>query len=125
MDVTTRIGYAQAASVLKGRALTYGAAGFDGARSGEDEKLMDACREFESVFLSILLKESKAVPRAGQFDGVRAEHSAFSDMLADELGKEMARGGGIGLAEILYKELARAQAARPSAKTRETEGAGK
>lgn len=89
-----------------------------------DKKLMDACREFESVFLSILLKESKAVPRAGQFEGVRAEHSAFSDMLADELGKEMARAGGIGLAEVLYKELSRAQMAGAMAGTsRKTNGA--
>lgn len=112
-----RTGHAPEASALKRGVPTNGVGAGAGARSAtseEDEKLMEACREFESVFLSILLKESKAVPKAGQFEGVRAGHLAFSDMLADELGKEMARAGGIGLAEVLYNELARVQAAEPA-----------
>lgn len=115
-----RTGHAPEASALKRGVPTKGVGAGAGAMSArsatseEDEKLMEACREFESVFLSILLKESKAVPKAGQFEGVRAGQSAFSDMLADELGKEMARAGGIGLAEVLYNELARVQAAEPA-----------
>ncbi|MGE5594373.1 MAG: rod-binding protein [Betaproteobacteria bacterium] len=78
-----------------------------------DRELMKACEELESVFLEQLLKEMrKTVPKDDLFGGGRGE-DVFQSMFDQEIAKAMAGRGGIGLAEILYKQLSR-RAATPS-----------
>lgn len=82
-----------------------------GART--DAELRKACEELESVFLEQLLKEMRrTVPKDDLFSGGRGE-DVFQSMFDQEIAKKMAGRGGIGLAEILVRQLSR-QTAPPS-----------
>ena len=82
-----------------------------GART--DAELRKACEELESVFLEQLLKEMRrTVPKDDLFSGGRGE-DVFQSMFDQEIAKKMAGRGGIGLAEILVRQLSR-QAVPPS-----------
>ncbi|MDI6638658.1 MAG: rod-binding protein [Bacillota bacterium] len=82
-----------------------------GART--DAELRKACEELESVFLEQLLKEMRrTVPKDDLFGGGRGE-DVFQSMFDQEIAKKMAGRGGIGLAEILVRQLSR-QAVPPS-----------
>ena len=73
-------------------------------RSG---KLYEQCREFESIFVNMMLKEMRGtVEKSGLIDGGQAEE-IFSDMLYDEYAKGMSTNAGFGLADSVYLELTR------------------
>lgn len=77
--------------------------------SGEDQKLMEACRELEAVFLNILAKEMrKTVPDGGGIKKSQAEE-LFTGMLDETLAQEASKGGASGLADLLYLQLKQAQ----------------
>ncbi len=83
---------------------------FQSVKSTKDgqsnQKLQDACREMESLFLSYLLKEMRAtVDKSGFISGGKAEE-IFTSMLDVELSKRMSNAGGIGLSSILLRQLA-------------------
>lgn len=71
--------------------------------------LYEQCREFESIFINMMLKEMRStVQKTGLLDGGQAE-DIFSDMLYDEYAKDMAKVSGFGLADAVYLELVRAK----------------
>ncbi len=78
-------------------------------RSGEkpDEiRLQKACTEFESVFIAFLLKEMRAtVDKSGLIDGGQSEE-LYQSMMDAELSRKMSAAGGLGLAKMLYEQLA-------------------
>ena len=79
----------------------------------DDAKLKQACRDFEAIFISDLLKIMRqTVPESKLISGGRAEE-IFRDMQDDELSKDMSKSGGIGLSDMLYKELSGNGAQRP------------
>lgn len=75
-------------------------------RSPDDEKLMDACREFESIFTYMMLKEmKKTVPEDGFVEKSQGT-IMFEEMHLEELSKEMSQGdNGLGLAQQLYDQF--------------------
>jgi flagellar protein FlgJ len=76
-----------------------------GEVSGEQAKLLEACRDFEALFIKQMLDAMrKTVGKTGLLDGGMAE-DIFEDMLYDEYAKKMADTAGFGLAETLYREL--------------------
>jgi len=76
-----------------------------GELSAEQEKLLQACRDFEALFIKQMLDAMRnTVEKTGLVDGGMAEE-IFEDMLYDEYAKKMARTAGFGLAETLYREL--------------------
>lgn len=76
-------------------------------RQEDDRKLMDACREFESVFIHMMLKEmKKTVPDNDGFIEKSQGTRIFEDMHLEELSKEMTKGdNSIGIAKMLYEEF--------------------
>ena len=75
----------------------------------EEKELLHAAEEFESFFIYMLLKEMrKTVPKTGLIHGGRAEE-IWQDMLDEEIGKQIAHtpGMGLGIAEMLYRQLSR------------------
>lgn len=71
----------------------------------EDAKLRQACRDLEAVFLNILMTQMrKTVPKGGLVGGSNQEEIVRS-MLDSETSKNMARAGGMGLADTLYRQL--------------------
>ena len=68
-----------------------------------------AAEEFEAVFLAQMLEHMFEGIRAdGPFGGGHAEEMYRSFML-QEYGKAMAKGGGVGIADMVKREMLRAQ----------------
>jgi Rod binding domain-containing protein len=83
------------------------AAARGGATIDRSSKLYEQCREFESIFVNMMLKEMRGtVEKSGLIDGGQAE-DIFSDMLYDEYAKSMTKAAGFGLADAVYVELSR------------------
>lgn len=72
----------------------------------DDEKLMEVCKEFESIFLYMMLKEmKKTVPDDGLIEKSQAT-KIFEDMYFEELSKEMAKGNNsLGIAKMIYNQF--------------------
>lgn len=72
----------------------------------EDQtKLKQACRDMEAVFLNFMMSKMRdTVPKDGLIKQSNAE-SIMTSMLDGELTKNMAQVGGIGLADMLYRQL--------------------
>ncbi len=74
--------------------------------NAESEKLKEACRDFEALFIKQMLDTmKKTVNKSGLLDGGMAEN-IFEDMLYDEYSKSMADTGSFGIARLMYDELA-------------------
>jgi flagellar protein FlgJ len=70
-----------------------------------------AAQEFEAVFLTQMLKpmfETTEMNEDPAFGGSR-EEAIFKSMMLDEFGKGISKGGGVGIAEHVEKELLRLQ----------------
>lgn len=76
------------------------------ADTPERKKLQQAVRDFEAIFIGMMLKQAEASATASDPLSQGPGASIFRDMLADERAKAMAQSGGLGLAEGLYRELA-------------------
>lgn len=72
----------------------------------DDEALKKACREFESIFLSIMFKEmKKTVPENGLIEKTTGT-KIFEEMYIEELSKEVANNnGGLGIGKMLYEQF--------------------
>ena len=72
---------------------------------GHTERLKKACRDFESLFINYLLKEMRATIKKSSFlDGGRAEE-LYTSMMDNQTAKELSASGGIGIAQMLYRQL--------------------
>jgi len=92
----------------------------------EEKKLKEATEEFESFFIYLILKEMrKTVPETGLISGGRAEQ-IFRDMLDEEIGKRIAHtpGAGLGIADMIYRQLTRPVLATPASVAETETGAG-
>lgn len=69
----------------------------------------ESARDFEAVFLAqVAGMMMETVETGGEFSGGHAE-VVFRGILAERLGSEMAKSGGIGLAPIVMDQLIRLQ----------------
>lgn len=71
----------------------------------DDEKLMETLREFEGIFINMMLKEMKnTVPDSGLVEKSQGT-KIFEEMHMEELSKEMSKGDGIGIAKMMYEQF--------------------
>jgi Rod binding domain-containing protein len=71
-----------------------------------------AAEEFEAVFLSQMLSHMfEGVRTDGPFGGGKAEEM-FRTFMLQEYGKVMAASGGVGVADMVKREMLRAQEGR-------------
>lgn len=85
--------------------------------TGNNEEIMNACKEFEAYFVNLMFKEMrKTVPNDGFIKKGRAEE-VFQDMLDERVSKNATDAGGIGLAQFMYKQMTRNSAAQAAAST--------
>lgn len=80
-----------------------GAPGGPGQAASPDTRLREAARNLEATFIAEMLRASGAERQAGLGDG----DSPFASFLLDARAQEIARAGGLGLAEVLFESLAR------------------
>ncbi|MCT4619039.1 MAG: rod-binding protein [Marinisporobacter sp.] len=75
--------------------------------SKDDKKLMDACRQFETVFVNMMMKNMR---NTIQEDGIIKKsygREIFEGMLDEKLAEESSKGQGIGLAKNMYEQLSK------------------
>ncbi len=84
------------------------------AKQTPDQALKAAAQQFESVFMSMMLKSMReATPQDGAMDSDQTR--MFTGMLDQQLSQSMASGRGVGLADMLVKQLGRTGLTAPSA----------
>ncbi len=82
------------------------------AKQAPDQALKAAAKQFEAVFLNMMLKSMReATPQDGAFDSEQTK--MFTGMLDQQLAQSMS-ARGIGLAEVMVKQLSRNQHASPA-----------
>jgi len=75
-------------------------------RENDSKELRKACEGLESYFLQIMFREMRKTNL--RTPGIFAKSSAeeiFEDMLYEEYSKATASQGGIGLADMMYRQL--------------------
>ncbi len=86
-----------------------GAAAHGGSRDAALAR--EQAEAFEGVFLTVLVEQMfSGIDTGGPFGGGHAE-SQYRSMLAEHLAQEIARSGGVGLADHVWQELIAAQEA--------------
>ena len=86
-----------------------------GAKNNDPAALREVAGQFEALFLQSMLKSMRDASIGDPLFGDSNAHDMYEDMLDQQLAVEMASGKGIGLAEMLVRQLGGEQTARPSA----------
>ncbi len=72
----------------------------------KERELRKACHDFEAIMLKQMLEAMrKSVPQSGLLDNDGYANKMYQSMQDDELTQVMAQGRGMGLGEVLYKQL--------------------
>lgn len=75
------------------------------SEEGDDAEIKKVSQELESVFLNMMLSTMrKTIPDGGLVEKSQATKT-FESMLDEEYAKSLSKSGGIGLAEVLQKQL--------------------
>ncbi|HOJ78172.1 MAG TPA: rod-binding protein [Bacillota bacterium] len=78
------------------------------AQTPEEQKLLQACREFETV----LIKQMLSVVQTSSFFGEGFGGEFFKDMFQEEIAKSIS-AKGLGLADTLYSQLVKTELLKP------------
>jgi flagellar protein FlgJ len=74
------------------------------AKDSPDKALKGAAQQFEQVFLNMMLKSMReASPQDGMFDNEQTK--MFTGMLDQQLAQSMSTGRGVGLADVMVRQL--------------------
>ena len=72
----------------------------------EAKQLREACEGFEAMFLSMMYKQMRAtMPESGLLGKKSNALEIFEDMRDTEMMNAAAKSGGIGIADMMYKQL--------------------
>lgn len=71
----------------------------------DDQKLRATCKEMESVFLNYMLTQMRSTIPKVTLMGDNSKTDIMQSMLDGELSKNMAQAGGIGIADMIYRQL--------------------
>jgi flagellar protein FlgJ len=74
----------------------------------ERDEILQACRDVEAYFIQLLWKEMRKSSDAFASGGILPRSNAekiFQEMLDEENSKNMAKSGGIGIADMMYRQL--------------------
>ena len=85
-------------------------------QSKADNKILrEAVETFEAYFLQMMFREMRktSFDNGNSFIPKSNAEKIFTDMLDEETAKSAARSGGIGLADMMYKQLKRQQGLYP------------
>ncbi|QUH19060.1 rod-binding protein [Alkaliphilus sp. B6464] len=76
-------------------------------QTDDPQKLMEVCREFESIFINMILKQARSGMNTDGLTEKSYAREIFEDMQDEQMAQSMSKGQGIGLAQELYKQLSR------------------
>jgi flagellar protein FlgJ len=83
---------------------------------GEDAKLRKISQDFEAILLSFLLKSMRKSLPASQLVPQGAGHDLYQQVFDEEIARSLARSRGIGLADVIYRELSSNRSQSPQAR---------
>lgn len=73
----------------------------------DDKKLKKACSDLEAVFVNMMFSQMrKTVQKSDLFGGGYAE-GMYEDMLYEKYAEEATKNNGIGIGDMLYKQLSK------------------
>lgn len=73
----------------------------------DGKKLMETCKNLESVFVNMMFKQMQStLSKTSLTDGGFAE-GMYNDMLTEQYSEEATKGKGLGLAQMIYKQLSK------------------
>jgi|GEM_PF-691501 len=75
------------------------------AASQDTKSLKEACQQFEAFFVNMMFKEMRTSIGDGGLTEKSFARSTFEGMLDDEMSTKISEAGGIGIADLLYKNL--------------------
>ncbi|MCX7970333.1 MAG: rod-binding protein [Negativicutes bacterium] len=82
----------------------------NGTSREEDERLRAACREMESLFLNLLMKQMRStIDKSDSLIPYSLGQRIAEAMYDSEMTRGLAQKGDVGLAEMLYRQLQREQ----------------
>lgn len=70
-----------------------------------DAKLKDACVQFEAMFLDLMYKEMRKTVPADSLLGDSNADNILRAMHDTEMTKNLAQAGGVGLGDMLYRQI--------------------
>jgi flagellar protein FlgJ len=73
----------------------------------DEQQLKKVCKDFEKIFLSMMYKEMRATVIKSDLVDDSAGGDMFKEMLDDKIAEEIADGPGVGLADMMYKNLSK------------------
>ncbi len=89
----------------------------------KSKKLREQCEGFESIFIQKMWQQMRAtLPQENPLVG--REEKFWQGMYDTELSKEMAKGGGIGLADMMYDQLSQNLVSASRTAAMQSAGAG-
>ena len=90
------------------------------ARNGDSEALSGAAKQFESVFVQMMLKAMRdTVPEGGLFESEQSDF--YEGMFDQQISLNIANGKGIGLAEVIERQMSGIQGGTPAGHAAEDE----
>ena len=75
------------------------------AEEKEKAKLKEVCQDMEAVYLNLMLSKMRATVPKSTLMGDSSQQEMFRSLLDSEMTKDLAKAGGIGLADMLYQQL--------------------
>jgi Rod binding domain-containing protein len=69
------------------------------------KNLREASQEFESLFIAQMMEAMRSAVPQSKFMGESSGQRTFRQMLDQEVSRGVARSGGFGIGEMLYREL--------------------
>ena len=84
----------------------------EAAKDQQDKELKEACKGFESMFLNMMYKQMRATVPTDDLFGDSNAKKIYQEMHDEKLMDGIAQGGGVGLADMLYKQLSREASAK-------------
>jgi len=73
----------------------------------EERKLRQSAQEIEAVFVQHLIKTMRQASPGGVLTGTGQR--MYQEMMDEELGRAISKGGGLGLADMLVRDVLRRQ----------------
>lgn len=75
------------------------------APAKDQAKLKQTCQDFESVFLNYMLSKMRETVPKDDLTGSGNGEQIYRGMMDEELSKQIAASGGVGIASMLYQQL--------------------
>ena len=76
------------------------------AASGDSGQLREACEEFESLFVKMMLDSMRKTLSDDTLIPKNSGEKLFEDKLYDEYAEKISHSAGLGIADMMYDQLA-------------------